>query len=54
MQFSLSIRNPGWGAVGLSADRFGFICTFSEGKKLLLHAHKTHASIHPLVMSIID
>ena len=33
MWFSLSIRNPGWGAVALSAGRFGFACTFSEGKK---------------------
>ena len=29
-----------------SAGWFGFACTFSEGKKLLLCAHKTRASIH--------
>ena len=47
MRFSLSIRSPGWGAVALSAGRFGFACTFSEGKKeLLLRAHKTRAGTH--------
>ena len=33
MRFSLSICSPGWGAVALSAGRFEFACTFSEGKK---------------------
>ena len=47
MRFSLSIRSPGWGAVALSAGRFGFACTFSEGKKkLMLRAHKTRAGTH--------
>ena len=47
MRLSLSIRSPGWGAVALSAARFGFACTFSEGKKrLLLCAHKTRAGTH--------
>ena len=46
MRLSLSIRSPGRGAVALSAGRFGFACTFSEGKKLLLRAQKTRASTH--------
>ena len=40
-------RYAGWGAVALTAGRFGFACTFSEGKKkLLLRAHKTRAGTH--------